>query len=62
MRRSSLLIVVVLNDWIYEASLWALRTLFRLRSRRLLATASLCSEAALFAGGFVLLRRFFAGL
>jgi len=56
-----LMIVVLLNDWTYEASRWALRTLFRLRSHRLLAAVSLCSEAALFAGGFVLLRRFFAG-
>lgn len=57
-----LLIVGVLNDWSYGASVWALRTVFRMRSGRSLSFAGLCGEIILFGFCLIVLGRFVAKL
>ena len=54
-----IILILLLNDWLYGGSRWILQELFKLRSRYLLAGASVCMEAGVLVGGFFLLQRYF---
>ena len=50
--------VILLNDWLYDASLWVCRAVLRLKSSAVLAAGGLCGEIILFGALAVLVRRF----
>lgn len=50
-------LVILSNQWFYEATCWFLKALLRLRCRILLALFGLCGEIILFALSFVFLQR-----
>lgn len=42
--------VILLNDWFYDATVWTLRMVLRLRCRAVLAVLGLCGEILMFGG------------
>lgn len=54
--------IILLNDWLYDATCWILRTVLRLRSRISVAVLGLCGEVALFGGIALLIRKFLVGI
>ena len=52
--------IILLNDWLYDATVWSLRMVLRLKSRTVLAVLGLCGEIVMFGGIAHALRRLFA--
>lgn len=53
-------LVILCNQWFYDAANWILRKILRLNNRTLLALFGLCGEIVLFALSSVLLQRLFS--